>query len=170
MWHLAGLLRSGELLELGGALEPTVGPPLTVLSMFCSPLQFWLTMSYLSQMTEEQTLVMYSGHPLGLFPSSPGAPRLVITNGMVGTGAPGRSSGPGTARKTRCPWHLLTYCFPGHYAALSPWLLSIFSRSFPTTLLEPSMRSSLPWGLQCKSLFQFTSYHSSKYHILLLLL
>lgn len=45
--------------------------------------QFWLTMSYLSQMTEEQTLVMYSGHPLGLFPSSPGAPRLVITNGMV---------------------------------------------------------------------------------------
>lgn len=47
-------------------------------------LQFWLTMSYLSKMTEEQTLVMYSGHPLGLFPSSPGAPRLVITNGMVG--------------------------------------------------------------------------------------
>uniref|UniRef100_A0A8D1BXU6 urocanate hydratase n=1 Tax=Sus scrofa TaxID=9823 RepID=A0A8D1BXU6_PIG len=45
--------------------------------------KFWLTMSYLSQMTEEQTLVMYSGHPLGLFPSSPGAPRLVITNGMV---------------------------------------------------------------------------------------
>lgn len=40
-------------------------------------------MSYLSKMTEEQTLVMYSGHPLGLFPSSPGAPRLVITNGMV---------------------------------------------------------------------------------------
>ncbi|KAM5304703.1 urocanate hydratase isoform 2-T2 [Glossophaga mutica] len=36
-----------------------------------------------AQMTEEQTLVMYSGHPLGLFPSSPGAPRLVITNGMV---------------------------------------------------------------------------------------
>ncbi|XP_006895225.1 PREDICTED: urocanate hydratase [Elephantulus edwardii] len=45
--------------------------------------QFWLVMSYLSQMTEEQTLVMYSGHPLGLFPSSPNAPRLVITNGMV---------------------------------------------------------------------------------------
>uniref|UniRef100_A0A8C9Q5Y9 Urocanate hydratase 1 n=1 Tax=Spermophilus dauricus TaxID=99837 RepID=A0A8C9Q5Y9_SPEDA len=45
--------------------------------------QFWLTMSYLSKMTEDQTLVMYSGHPLGLFPSSPGAPRLVITNGMV---------------------------------------------------------------------------------------
>lgn len=46
-------------------------------------IQFWLTMSYLSKMTEEQTLVMYSGHPLGLFPSSPQAPRLVITNGMV---------------------------------------------------------------------------------------
>ncbi|XP_060239726.1 urocanate hydratase isoform X2 [Meriones unguiculatus] len=45
--------------------------------------QFWLTMSYLSKMTEEQTLVMYSGHPLGLFPSSPCAPRLIITNGMV---------------------------------------------------------------------------------------
>uniref|UniRef100_A0A452E3C9 urocanate hydratase n=1 Tax=Capra hircus TaxID=9925 RepID=A0A452E3C9_CAPHI len=45
--------------------------------------RFWLTMSYLAQMTEEQTLAMYSGHPLGLFPSSPEAPRLVITNGMV---------------------------------------------------------------------------------------
>ncbi|XP_024619168.1 urocanate hydratase [Neophocaena asiaeorientalis asiaeorientalis] len=51
--------------------------------VFSNWAQFWLTMSYLSQMTEEQTLVMYSGHPLGLFPSSPGAPRLVITNGMV---------------------------------------------------------------------------------------
>jgi urocanate hydratase len=45
--------------------------------------QYRLTMSYLSRMTESQTLVMYSGHPLGLFPSSPDAPRLVITNGMV---------------------------------------------------------------------------------------
>uniref|UniRef100_A0A8C6EL96 Urocanate hydratase 1 n=1 Tax=Microcebus murinus TaxID=30608 RepID=A0A8C6EL96_MICMU len=45
--------------------------------------QFRLTMSYLAKMTEEQTLVMYSGHPLGLFPSSPSAPRLVVTNGMV---------------------------------------------------------------------------------------
>ncbi|XP_052575013.1 urocanate hydratase [Peromyscus californicus insignis] len=51
--------------------------------VFSNWAQFWLTMSYLSKMTEEQTLVMYSGHPLGLFPSSPGAPRLVITNGMV---------------------------------------------------------------------------------------
>ncbi|XP_045390663.1 urocanate hydratase [Lemur catta] len=51
--------------------------------VFSNWAQFRLTMSYLSKMTEEQTLVMYSGHPLGLFPSSPGAPRLVITNGMV---------------------------------------------------------------------------------------
>ncbi|XP_006751637.1 urocanate hydratase-like isoform X1 [Leptonychotes weddellii] len=51
--------------------------------VFSNWAQFWLTMSYLSQMTEEQTLVMYSGHPLGLFPSSPQAPRLVVTNGMV---------------------------------------------------------------------------------------
>ena len=45
--------------------------------------QFWLLMNYLSNMSEEQTLVMYSGHPMGLFPSSSDAPRLVITNGMV---------------------------------------------------------------------------------------
>ncbi|XP_071153781.1 urocanate hydratase-like [Mytilus edulis] len=45
--------------------------------------QFWITLSYLSEMSEEQTLVMYSGHPMGLFPSNPAAPRLVITNGMV---------------------------------------------------------------------------------------
>lgn len=40
-------------------------------------------MNYLSELTEDQTLVMYSGHPLGLFPSSLTAPRMVITNGMV---------------------------------------------------------------------------------------
>lgn len=45
--------------------------------------QYRLTMKYLSEMTDEQTLVMYSGHPLGLFPSHPGAPRVVVTNGMV---------------------------------------------------------------------------------------
>ncbi len=45
--------------------------------------QYLLTMQYLSQMTDEQTLVLYSGHPLGLFPSHKEAPRLVITNGMV---------------------------------------------------------------------------------------
>lgn len=45
--------------------------------------QYRLTMRYLSEMTDEQTLVLYSGNPLGLFPSHKNAPRLVITNGMV---------------------------------------------------------------------------------------
>ena len=45
--------------------------------------QYLLTMKYLSEMTEEQTLVMYSGHPMGLFPSHKNAPRVVVTNGMV---------------------------------------------------------------------------------------
>ena len=45
--------------------------------------QYRLTMKYLSEMTGSQTLVMYSGHPLGLFPSHPDAPRVVVTNGMV---------------------------------------------------------------------------------------
>ena len=45
--------------------------------------QYLLTMKYLSEMTDEQTLVMYSGHPLGLFPSHKRAPRVVVTNGMV---------------------------------------------------------------------------------------
>lgn len=45
--------------------------------------QYLLTMQYLATMTDEQTLVLYSGHPAGLFPSSPNAPRVVVTNGMV---------------------------------------------------------------------------------------
>lgn len=45
--------------------------------------QYRLTMAYLSEMTEQQTLVMYSGHPMGLFPSHPDAPRVVVTNGMM---------------------------------------------------------------------------------------
>lgn len=45
--------------------------------------QYLLTMQYLSEMTDEQTLVMYSGHPMGLFPSHKNAPRVVVTNGMV---------------------------------------------------------------------------------------
>lgn len=45
--------------------------------------QYLLTMKYLSEMTDEQTLTMYSGHPMGLFPSSKDAPRVVVTNGMV---------------------------------------------------------------------------------------
>ena len=45
--------------------------------------QYRLAMKYLSEMTDEQTLVLYSGHPLGLFPSHKDAPRVVVTNGMV---------------------------------------------------------------------------------------
>ncbi|MEM6879350.1 MAG: urocanate hydratase, partial [Bacteroidota bacterium] len=45
--------------------------------------QYLLTMQYLANMTEEQTLHMYSGHPMGLFPSSVDAPRVVVTNGMM---------------------------------------------------------------------------------------
>ena len=45
--------------------------------------QYLLTMKYLAEMTDDQTLAMYSGHPMGLFPSHPDAPRVVVTNGMV---------------------------------------------------------------------------------------
>ncbi|KPL09920.1 MAG: urocanate hydratase [Bacteroides sp. SM23_62] len=45
--------------------------------------QYRLTMKYLAGMTDQQTLVLYSGHPMGLFPSQPEAPRVVVTNGMV---------------------------------------------------------------------------------------
>lgn len=51
--------------------------------VFSNWAQFRIVMHYLSEMTEEQTLVMCSGHPQGLFPSSPSAPRAVVTNGMV---------------------------------------------------------------------------------------
>jgi urocanate hydratase len=45
--------------------------------------QYLLTMKYLSEMTDDQTLVLYSGHPMGLFPSNKEAPRVVVTNGMM---------------------------------------------------------------------------------------
>lgn len=45
--------------------------------------QYLLTMKYLAEMEDDQTLAMYSGHPMGLFPSHPDAPRVVVTNGMV---------------------------------------------------------------------------------------
>jgi urocanate hydratase len=45
--------------------------------------QYLLTMKYLSEMNDEQTLIMYSGHPMGLFPSNSNAPRVVVTNGMM---------------------------------------------------------------------------------------
>ncbi len=52
-------------------------------SVFQNWAQYLLTMRYLATMTDEQTLIMYSGHPLGLFPSHKEAPRVVITNGMM---------------------------------------------------------------------------------------
>ena len=52
-------------------------------SVFQNWIQYRLTMKYLSEMTEEQTLVMNSGHPQGLFPSHKNAPRVVVSNGMV---------------------------------------------------------------------------------------
>ncbi|MCC1483921.1 urocanate hydratase [Winogradskyella immobilis] len=52
-------------------------------AVFSNWAQYRLTMQYLSEMTDEQTLVMYSGHPLGLFPSHKKAPRVVVTNGMM---------------------------------------------------------------------------------------
>ena len=52
-------------------------------AVFQNWVQYRLTMKYLSEMTEEQTLVMYSGHPLGLFPSHKNAPRVIVTNGMM---------------------------------------------------------------------------------------
>jgi len=52
-------------------------------AVFQNWVQYLLTMKYLSELTDEQTLVLYSGHPLGIFPSHKNAPRVVITNGMV---------------------------------------------------------------------------------------
>ena len=52
-------------------------------AVFSNWAQYLLCMQYLSEMTDEQTLVMYSGHPMGLFPSSKDAPRVVVTNGMM---------------------------------------------------------------------------------------
>jgi urocanate hydratase len=51
--------------------------------VFSNWAQYRLTMKYLAEMTDEQTLVMYSGHPMGLFPSHKDAPRVVVTNGMM---------------------------------------------------------------------------------------
>ncbi|WP_250434615.1 urocanate hydratase [Hanstruepera flava] len=52
-------------------------------AVFSNWAQYLLTMQYLANMTDEQTLVMYSGHPMGLFPSHKDAPRVVVTNGMM---------------------------------------------------------------------------------------
>jgi urocanate hydratase len=52
-------------------------------AVFQNWIQYRLTMKYLAEMTDEQTLVIYSGHPMGLFPSHKDAPRVVVTNGMM---------------------------------------------------------------------------------------
>ena len=52
-------------------------------AVFQNWIQYRLTMKYLAEMTDDQTLVMYSGHPMGLFPSHKNAPRVVVTNGMM---------------------------------------------------------------------------------------
>lgn len=52
-------------------------------AVFQNWIQYRLTMKYLAEMSEDQTLVMYSGHPMGLFPSHREAPRVVVTNGMM---------------------------------------------------------------------------------------
>ena len=52
-------------------------------AVFQNWIQYRLAMKYLAEMTDEQTLVMYSGHPMGLFPSHKDAPRVVVTNGMM---------------------------------------------------------------------------------------
>jgi len=52
-------------------------------AVFQNWIQYRLTMKYLAEMTDEQSLVMYSGHPMGLFPSHKSAPRVVVTNGMM---------------------------------------------------------------------------------------
>jgi urocanate hydratase len=78
------------MLMLQNNLDPTVAQhPHELITyggngaVFQNWAQYRLTMQYLATMTDTQTLVLYSGHPLGLFPSHPNAPRVVITNGMV---------------------------------------------------------------------------------------
>jgi urocanate hydratase len=78
------------MLMLHNNLDPQVAQhPLELITyggtgtVFQNWAQYRLCMQYLAQMTDEQTLVLYSGHPLGLFPSSANAPRVIVTNGMM---------------------------------------------------------------------------------------
>ncbi|PKP35532.1 MAG: urocanate hydratase [Bacteroidetes bacterium HGW-Bacteroidetes-17] len=81
---------AGIMLMLQNNLDPSVAQhPYELITyggngaVFQNWAQYLLTMKYLSEMTDEQTLALYSGHPMGLFPSHKGAPRVVVTNGMV---------------------------------------------------------------------------------------
>jgi urocanate hydratase len=84
------LQAAGIMLMMQNNLDPAVAQHPEELityggngAVFQNWAQYLLTMQYLATMTDEQTLNMYSGHPMGLFPSSKGAPRVVVTNGMV---------------------------------------------------------------------------------------
>lgn len=84
------LQAAGVMLMIQNNLDPAVAQHPNELityggngGVFQNWAQYLLTMQYLSQMTDDQTLHMYSGHPMGLFPSSPSAPRVVVTNGMM---------------------------------------------------------------------------------------
>ncbi len=79
--------------------------------------QYLLTMRYLSEMTDEQTLVMYSGHPLGLFPSHRDAPRVVVTNGMV---IPNYSSGDDYTRLAALGVTMYGQMTAGSYMYIGP--------------------------------------------------
>ena len=81
---------AGIMLMIQNNLDPAVAQhPFELITyggngaVFQNWAQYLLAMKYLSEMTEEQTLHMYSGHPMGLFPSSKDAPRVVVTNGMM---------------------------------------------------------------------------------------
>ncbi|MEP1489823.1 MAG: urocanate hydratase [Algibacter sp.] len=84
------LQAAGIMLMIQNNLDPAVAQHPEELityggngSVFQNWAQYLLTMKYLAQMTNEQTLHMYSGHPMGLFPSTKEAPRVVISNGMM---------------------------------------------------------------------------------------
>ena len=79
--------------------------------------QYLLTMQYLSRMTDQQTLVMYSGHPLGLFPSHSDAPRVVVTNGMV---IPNYSSGEDYIRQAALGVTMYGQMTAGSYMYIGP--------------------------------------------------
>jgi len=81
---------AGIMLMMQNNLNPAVAQhPMELITyggngaVFQNWAQYLLTMKYLSEMTDEQTLHMYSGHPMGLFPSSKNSPRVIVTNGLM---------------------------------------------------------------------------------------
>jgi urocanate hydratase len=89
-YQALSLQAAGIMLMIDNNLDPLVAQfPNELITyggngaVFQNWAQYLLVMNYLSQMTDQQTLVIYSGHPLGLFPSNKNAPRVVVTNGMM---------------------------------------------------------------------------------------